>query len=88
METVSINQSERRRLKLKSNNDSISVEDLLSWLEYFTTEQGPHLVKSGERFSAYTFTAIAEKLWDFLRFAEGGPTGRPPDDSWASPPGS
>jgi|SRR6516164_972685 hypothetical protein len=85
METASIGGSERRRLKLESNNDSVSVEDLLSWLDYFTAEQGPRLVKSGERFAGHTFTAIAEKLWDFLRLAEGVPMGRPPDDSWTFP---
>ncbi len=70
-ETVSIDQSQRQRLKLKSNNDTISVEDLLDWLEYFATEQGPRLVNSTERFSIHTLTATAEKLWDFLRLAEG-----------------
>jgi hypothetical protein len=85
LETASIGQSERQRLKLKSNKDSISVEDLLSWLDYFTAEQGPRLANSGERFSSHALIAIAEKLWDFVRLAEGVPIGRPPDDSWTSP---
>ena len=38
MERVSVDLSERQRLKLKSNNDSISIKDLLRWLEYFATE--------------------------------------------------
>jgi hypothetical protein len=85
LETASIGQSEWRRPKLKSNDHSISVEDLLTWLEHFAAEQGPRLVKSGEKFSAHTLTAIAEKLWNYLRLAEGVPIGRLPDDSWTSP---
>ena len=64
LETASIGQSEWRRPKLKSNDHSISVEDLLTWLEHFAAEQGPRLVQSGEKFSAHTLTAIAEKLWN------------------------
>jgi hypothetical protein len=85
METVSIDQSQRRRLKLTSDNDTISVEDLLDWLEYFASEQGPRLVNGTDRFSIHTLIAIAEKLWDFLRLAEAVPIERPPDDSWTSP---
>jgi hypothetical protein len=62
METVLINRPHRRRLKLKSNNDTIPVEDLLDWLGYFATHQGPRLINGTERLSVRTLTAIAEKL--------------------------
>ncbi len=40
METVSIDRSQRQRLKLKSTTTRFRLKELLGWLEYFATEQG------------------------------------------------
>ena len=48
--------------QIKVQQRHIPVEDLLDWLGYFATEQGPRLINGTERLSVRSLTAIAEKL--------------------------
>ena len=63
----------------------LSLQELLDWLEYVATDQGPRLIASDERFTTQTLAAITERLWDFLRLAQGFAVEQRVDSSWSSP---
>jgi hypothetical protein len=41
MEMLSIGESERQQIILKQGDDSLSLEELLGWVEDFATTKGP-----------------------------------------------
>ncbi len=87
METASIDTSERRQIILKQGDDSLSLEDLLGWVDDFATNEGPRLILSGERFATKTAIALTQHLSGFLRLIDrAAPATQATNESWSSPP--
>ena len=87
METASIDASERRQIILKQGDDSLSLEDLLGWVDDLATNEGPRLISSSERFSTRTAIALAQHLSGFLRLIDhAAPATQATNESWLSPP--
>jgi hypothetical protein len=67
LDSVFIGPSERQTMQLNfplaSNLQPIFLEDLLSWIHNFATEEGPRLIQDGGKFGVQnTFFPVAEQL--------------------------
>jgi hypothetical protein len=80
----SIDESERQQIILKEGEDSISLEELLDWVEDFATNQGPRLISSGSRFATQTATVLAQHRAGLLHVAARAPIVRASTNSSSS----
>lgn len=82
LDSVFIGPSERQTMQLNFNPASglqpIFLEDLLSWIHDFATEEGPRLIQDGGKFGVQnTFYPLATKLLNIINLVPNIP-GMPP----------
>lgn len=74
LDSVFIGAAERQTMELTFNNappnnyPSIFLEDLLSWIQSFASEEGPRLIQDGGKFAVRnTFYPVVAKLWGMVQ---------------------
>jgi hypothetical protein len=83
LDSVFIGPSERQTMELQFPGavpaiPPIFLEDLLSWIRNFATEEGPRLIQDGGKFGVgNTFYPVAQQLFTIMQLVPGV-TGMPP----------
>jgi hypothetical protein len=78
LDSVFIGPSERQTLRIDFPNNqfpSMFLEDLLSWIENFATQEGPQLIQEGGKYAVgASFGTIAGTLLGMVQGAENSPS--------------
>jgi hypothetical protein len=82
LDSVFIGPAERQTIELDFGNvggPRIFLEDLLSWIHNFATEEGPRLIQDGGKFGVEnTFLPVVQQLQTFVSTAPSSTTPLPP----------
>jgi len=79
LDSVFIGPNERQTIKLNfppmTRLQAIFLEDLLSWIQNFSAEEGPRLIQDGGKFGVQnTFTPVVRQLMSYLANMPNSPS--------------
>ena len=73
MDDVGLAHSERRTIKIKiSDKNSIYLEDLMSWIKHFASEEAPSLIRDSGKKGVKAIITVIESLLKLTRRATNG----------------
>jgi hypothetical protein len=80
LDSVFVGPAERQTIQVNylgvTGLKAIFLEDLLSWIQNFSTEEGPRLIQDGGKFAVQnTFTPVVRELLSFVVNLPTGPSG-------------